>query len=108
MDEKQLNSFVESGRRNAANNAKTARSNARRSAMSNLDKLSSQQKTNSALTSVKNRFSGVTRGGGVDPTMMYFAMQAKQDADAAKSERETTAKQQREEDAVTRRQQFFG
>lgn len=47
-------------------------------------------------------------GGGVDPTMMMFAMQAKQDADATKEERRLNAKQQQEEDAVTRRQQFFG
>lgn len=44
----------------------------------------------------------------MDPTMMMFAMQAKQDADAAKEERKTNAKQDKEDAAIARRDQFFG
>lgn len=40
--------------------------------------------------------------------MMMLAMQSKQDADAAKAEREANAKQNREDAAIARRDQFFG
>lgn len=40
--------------------------------------------------------------------MMMFAMQAKQDADAAKEERKANAEQKKEDDAIARRDQFFG
>ena len=57
---------------------------------------------------IRNKFKGVNGGGGMDPTMMMFAMQAKQDADAAKEERKATAKEEKEDAAIARRDQFFG
>lgn len=58
---------------------------------------------------IRNKFKGVTGGrGGMDPTMMMFAMQAKQDADAEKEERKANAKQDKEDAAIARRDQFFG
>lgn len=57
---------------------------------------------------IRNKFKGVNGGGGMDPTMMMFAMQAKQDADAAKEERKANAKQDKEDAAIARRDQFFG
>jgi hypothetical protein len=105
MDNGTISKNYETGQKNARSNARKA---SRKSAMSNLDKLASQQKTNSATASLRNKFSGLKRGGGVDPTMLMFAQQAKQDADNAKAEREANAKQNREDAAIARRYQFFG
>jgi len=106
MDNSTITKNYETGKATAASNARKA---SRKSAMANLDKLASQQKTKSAVSSIRNRFKGVTGGrGGMDPTMMMFAMQAKQDADAAKEERKANARQNKEDAAIARRDQFFG
>jgi hypothetical protein len=47
-------------------------------------------------------------GGGVDPTMMYYAMQAKQDADQAEQERKQMQQDEKDNKAVENRQNFFG
>jgi hypothetical protein len=47
-------------------------------------------------------------GGGVDPTMMYMMMQAKQDADQAEAERKQTQQDEKDNKAVENRQNFFG
>lgn len=67
-----------------------------------------KQSASSAMDSVRNKFSGLKGGGGMDPTMMMFAMQAKQDAAAAAAERKANAKQDKEDAAIARRDQFFG
>jgi hypothetical protein len=46
--------------------------------------------------------------GGVDPTMMYYAMQAKQDADQAEQERKQMQQDEKDNKAVENRQNFFG
>lgn len=63
---------------------------------------------NSAMSSIKNKFKGVSGGGGMDPTMMMYAMQAKQDAEYSAAERKATEKQNKEDAAIARRAQFFG